>query len=859
MKKNENTRSKRKGLNRFVLILCVLIAAMAIAIALLVPKDRGTEKASALSTPSPIAAEPTIAPSPTATPEPTAAPEPVVWESNPVSDFEYEISSGEVSITRYVGDDKTVVIPREIRGLTVTGIDGLGFWNSEIEALKIPDSVTNINAVWLISAPIEVEEGNPNYAAKDGVLYDADFSCLIHYPSQKEDSSYQIPSTVTAIGEGAFQSCYNLTEIIIPDSVKSIGANAFSACQSLTSVSIGDGVTEIGEYAFVHCASLASVNMGKRLSLIGNYAFAGCIGLESIVLPDSLTSIGDFAFNYCSALRQISIPAGTTSLGECIFNECEALTSINVSHDNPNFTSLDGMLYSKNFSSLLRYPPAKEGTDYTVFEGTARIGRSAFLDCTIIERIILPESLTDIGAYAFYSCTSLCEITLPKDLVAIGESAFSGCTELKEITIPEKVTEIKNFTFSDCSSLEMVTLSDVLVSVDGGAFESCSSLKTIRLPKTLTYFAPSALDNCNALSFVEVDAENPNYASVDGVLFDKGISSLIKYPAQKDGAFYKVPDSVTSIVGYAFAFCKLTEVILPEGLGGLEDGVFMCCTELMKVNIPSGVTKIGGSAFTSCEKLTEITLPDSVEAIYYYAFYGCTSLTRIGLPKGVASVDGSAFSGCTALTSFEVDGDNQNFASVDGVLFDKGCSKLIKFPASKPEKSYTIPDTVTEIGYWAFSDCSMLEKIIISEGAETIGYWTFDGCSQLSSIEVAADNPNFASADGVLFSKDFRLLIKYPAAKEGSSFTIPDGVKEIDEGAFAGCSRLATVTIPASVTTIFSAAFSDCSGLTRAIFEGAPPYLFGGCFDAQVTLLYPSELADLWEAVRVNNRKIPNG
>lgn len=207
-------------------------------------------------------------------------------------------------------------------------------------------------------------------------------------------------------------------------------------------------------------------------------------------------------------------------------------------------------------------------------------------------------------------------------------------------------------------------------------------------------------------------------------------------------------------------------------------GAFYKCKSLTSIIIPDSITDIGKLAFLECSSLASITIPNGVTIIEESAFRDCTGLTSITIPNSITSIEGSAFACCTGLTSI------------------------------------TIPDSVTSIGYSAFWGCSNLTSVTLGTGVTSIGDDTFSGCGGLISINVASDNNNFFSKDGVLFNKKKTQLIRYPEGKAETVYTIPNGVTNIGVEAFSGCTGLVSITIPNGVTSIGDWAFWDCTGLT---------------------------------------------
>ena len=807
------------------------------------------------------------------------------------------------------GKTGSVAIPS-----TVTSIRISAFYNcTGLTSVTIPDGVTSVdlsfyNCTGLLA--ITVASSNAAYASVDGVLYNKTLSTLIQCPAGKT-GSVAIPSMQKSISDSAFSNCTGLTSVTIPEGVASIASSAFYNCTGLTSVTIPASVTSIGSPAFYNCTGLPAITVassnaaytsvdgvlynktlstliqcpaGKTGSVaipstvtsIGSSAFYNCTGLTSVTIPASVTSIGSSAFYNCTGLTSVTIPASVTSIGRSAFYNCTGLPAITVASSNAAYASVDGVLYKRGeLTTLIQCPAGKTGS-VAIPSTVTSISDSAFYNCTGLTSVTIPASVTSIGSSAFYNCTGLPAITVASSNAAytsvdgvlynktlstliqcpagktgsvairstvtgIGSSAFYNCTGFTSVTIPEGVASIASSAFYNCTSLTSVTIPVNVTSIGSSAFYNCTGLTSVTIPASVTSIGRSAFHNCTGLPAITVASSNAAYASMDGVLYNKALTTLIQCPAGKTGSV-AIPSTVTSISDSAFYNCTdLTSVTIPDGVTSIASSAFYNCTGLTSATIPDGVTSIASSAFYNCTGLTSVTIPDSITIIGGSSFSNCSGLTSVTILADITSIGSyaigdSAFSGNVSLTSVALP---TGLTAIGPAAF-RGCRGL---------GDVLIPSTVRFIGDMAFAG-SGLTNVLLPLDVSYIGTGAFRDCLALRTIsvpEVLYGSDRYVSRDGVLFraSRSFGgsigalRLMQYPCSKAGA-YALPWSVNVIDEYAFSQCTGLTDVTQstapdpsfgPTGIVSIGRGVFYGCTSLTRLpqLSQTISPLMFYGC------------------------------
>lgn len=481
--------------------------------------------------------------------------------------------------------------------------------------------------------------------------------------------------------------------------------------------------------------------------------------------------------------------------------------------------------------------PDNFATEYTTDNV---IGENMFAS-TILENILLPQSIISIDTFAFENCQKLSNLTISEGITSIGEGAFRGCISLSHIALPSTVTSINQFAFSGCTYLGSISIPENVTSIEDYTFYNCTYLKDITIPNNVTYIGTSAFNGCRSLPGINIP---------DGV-------TAIKYQTFFDCSSLEsitLPNSVTSVDRYAFSGCSaLASINIPDGVTSISDYTFDGCSSLTSINIPDGVTEIGYNAFSGCSSLedviissrssltsigynsfcncpslTSITLPDGVTLIGARAFYGCSLLTSFNIPEGVTLIDHETFQACKSLTNISIpDG-----VTLIGEYAFSGCTSLT---------SIIIPNSVTSIGRYAFQGCSSLTSVTIGNGVTSIGYAAFYNCTSLIDVYISdlsawckidfddnSSNP-LSYAENLYINNSMVTELAVPnditsirnnvfsGFSSLTSIILPDGVTSIGDAAFQECSSLISINIPGGVTSIGGYAFTNCTSLTSII------------------------------------------
>jgi len=504
--------------------------------------------------------------------------------------------------------------------------------------------------------------------------------------------------------------------------------------------------------------------------------------------------------------------------------------------------------YSDKKATSVIVPEEIDGKKVTALRGV-------FNSCTMLEEVELPEGITSIGQYAFYNCSSLTSLKLPESLTSIAQYAFYNCSSLEKLTLPKKITSLVGWTFHNCSGLTSIELPEGITSIGEFAFYNCSSLKELRIPDSVTTIAYNVFDGCDSLEYLYIGSglqkfgsnigsggntseicfvpgeqfkgfvvseENEYFVSVDGSLYNKTMTYLLRVPCAMEGSF-KIPETVVYVVDGAFKNCgSITEIVIQgnalqyfypyndtmTGCDALErfviegsnsrfstiDGMLMYCEQLHIV--PNKATG------------TEFSIPDTVTSISDFAFWNCIEVERIYIPASVKAYTGTRtygykydtneenyFKRCVSLKEIIVDPSSEVYKSVDGVLFSKDGTTLVGMPCDYPETTYAVPDGVVNLAHSAFDNCSKLESVTLPDSLATICPVAFGNCAALKQIEIPAGVKTIGVA-------------AFSNCKSLTELVLQEGLVSIHDNAFNRCNQIEKLYVPASVTELGSYVFS---------------------------------------------------
>ncbi len=596
---------------------------------------------------------------------------------------------------------------------------------------------------------------------------------------------------------------------------------AFMDCTNLTSVTLPSTMQTLDQRSFYDCQKLATINFPANLKTIGNYCFYTCSALKSISLPEALESIGNYAF-YKSGLTAFTANKYLCGLGSYCFSNCASLSRVTL---NAGLLVIGANCFN-SCASL---------SSVTLNGSSLTIGEYAFNQCTSLSSITIPEGVQKIGSYCFRNCESLSAVTLKEGLQTIESNAFFNCDKLTAVTVPASVSRIGSQAFSDCLRMESLTVLNkdctifvtegqedrfIYNRVYNGIYDYTGKIVGYKNSTAQTYASTAGR------TFEEI-AETPTSGSCGNNAswsYDQATRTL---SITGSGAMYDYTYSDPAPWKALKSQCTFDKVLIDPAITEIGDYAFYNLN-LYYAQIPNTLTRIGDYAFAN-NALTSVVLPQKLTTLGIYAFAFNFDLNVANIPAGLTAIPEGAFRYC------------------------KGFSEI------------TLPETVTSVGAYAFSETKLTDCYVMNPDCEfadtsTVFVNTFGSITRTlhgypnSTAEDHADSYGYEFApyygntcgdslnwiynknnktlyivgEGDMYDfEDWTVVPWYAYNEEIEHIVLSDTVTSIGVYAFAYCENFTAVTLPASVTRIGYYAFECCYAL-RDLYILNPDVTFAG-------------------------------
>jgi hypothetical protein len=426
-----------------------------------------------------------------------------------------------------------------------------------------------------------------------------------------------------------------------------------------------DGSLNIAQYTGPGGAVvIPNTTNGLPITSIGGIAFFDISTLTSVTVGTNVANIGDQAFSY-SSLTSIALPASVTNIAFAAFQTCYNLTNIAVATNNPDYSSVAGVLFNQNQTLLIQFPEGKAGS-YAVPASVTDIGIDAFFESTNLTSVAISTNVSVISDYAFWVCPALTAITvntnnlwfsslagvlfdknqdtliaypagnpatsyvIPNTVTYIGMEAFFGSANLTNVMIGTNVSIVGDLAFGDCYALAGISFPNSVTTISGDAFSECSGLANITLGTGVTNIEYQAFVGCSGITTITVAAGNPAFVSVNDVLFSTNQTTLVLYPTGSSATSFTIPSSVTNVSAFAFMQAyNLASITLDTNIQSIGDSAFQQCYSLTSITIPNSVTNLGNSVFYDDFDLTNAVIGSGLTSIGFGVFDNCYNMPGI--------------------------------------------------------------------------------------------------------------------------------------------------------------------------------------------------------------------------------------
>lgn len=518
----------------------------------------------------------------------------------------------------------------------------------------------------------------------------------ISVPATVSDDSGE--KKVTAVMDGAFIDCTDLTVVELPASLKEVGMKAFAYNPKLAYVNLG-GAEYLGSYAFADCEILPDIVLPNTVTDLGQYAFTNDLCLRSITLSNSLKAIQNGTFFNCPVLAGLSVPASVQNIGDDAFAKCVSMKKLRLEDCaqaismglTPRRTEVDG---TRGLCSDTPLDSLYIGRNIN-YSATLNCGYSPFYGIKTLKNVEISKQgcVTELGDYLLARCSAIDSLSMPASITTVGQYACWGDSCLTKVQFSPNVTTLRNNLFRDCVKLAAFEVHPAVTKIENNVFTQCTAMRSL------------AIDNGGGMLTVGRKEEGNVYSSLfaDAPLTNVHLGRWL---------IYDVTDEKTSPF---YSQTQLTQLTLGNTVGDLGKFLFEKCSALPAVEIP-GIESVGEKAFAECSALKTVKLSEGIKSIGDQAFARCTSLGSVSLPSTVVSLADGSFMQCTAMQGAELGSSLE----IIGPRAFQGCTAM---------NDLNIPPTVYGLGVESFKDCVSLTGINIPNGISSVGARAFQGCT----------------------------------------------------------------------------------------------------------------------------------
>lgn len=601
------------------------------------------------------------------------------------------IEGSNVELTKYGGEGGIVTLPATVSSegteYTLTKLGTNAFeYKMSVKQVVLPESVTEIGEQCFNTSGLE------SITMTDNVEIIGDYA---FYRLDKLVTIKNFPKKLKKVGVGAFYATKALTTPVYIAAGCQLGNTAFQACFSVKEITIAGEIGSIGDKA-LQFGALQTVNI--YLSEPPSYAplatfmpnataedFSTMVlnvpvgakeayeknadwGIFGTINEVDFDGGGQFEDPYAKLIVNVTTPgslesqisaeavprvkdltiSGSLNGSDIAFIRC--LASLEILDMAKTRIVKGGSFYlSTGFGTF--YTSDDAVGEYMFFslklkkvtlpESVTSIKENAFQDAIALEAVTVGASTKEIGNSAFSGCGHLTEVILPSGLQSLGTFCFSQCSSLADISLPASLKTLEMGAFYFCVTLNNLTLPSSLESIGNLAFFNCASFTEITIPASVTSIGEHAFDRCSKLGAIKVDADNERFTAVDGVLYDKALETVIRFPVGKKETSFTFAATVKAIAPYAFYETALESVAIPDNVETVGEGAFLDCAGLTKATVSAGMSEIPNGCFGRCYALAEVVIPEGIKSVGTEAFIAC-ALTEIRFPEGLKSIGEAA-------------------------------------------------------------------------------------------------------------------------------------------------------------------------------------------------------------------------